>query len=184
MKTVDKYLFQALDNYPFWLEGTIESLDYALSYDEKNTMALVLYGRLHAEQLFDYETAKLYYQQALGVNIHAVAVYKYYIQALLLNEDYGEAAKLINFALTVKGINKAEIILQQAFLLERQRGYKAALKLLKEAKLLNYSKKMVHEIEEAEKRLKSKKQLVLGKKKTKKQIKLKSGKRKDRKSSC
>jgi hypothetical protein len=31
MKTVDKYIFQALDNYPFWLEETIESLDYALS---------------------------------------------------------------------------------------------------------------------------------------------------------
>ncbi|WP_243839356.1 hypothetical protein [Flavobacterium sp. S87F.05.LMB.W.Kidney.N] len=35
MKTTDKYLFQALDNYPFWLEGTIESLDYAFSYDDK-----------------------------------------------------------------------------------------------------------------------------------------------------
>ncbi|HEX8576441.1 MAG TPA: hypothetical protein VF677_09120 [Flavobacterium sp.] len=178
MKTVDKYLFQALDNYPFWLEGTIESLDYALSYDEKNTMALVLYGRLHAEQLFDYETAKFYYQQALSVNIHAVAVYKYYIQGLLLNEDYDEARKLIDFALTIKGINKAEIMLQQVFLLERQREFKTALALLKEVKLLNYSKKMVHEIKEIEKRLKFKKQLTLGKKETKKADKSKSGKKK------
>ena len=57
MKSIDKYLFQALDNYPYSLEETVESLDYALSYDEKNTVALCLYGRLYAEQLKHYETA-------------------------------------------------------------------------------------------------------------------------------
>jgi uncharacterized protein YfaS (alpha-2-macroglobulin family) len=49
MKTIDKYLFQALDNYPYSLQETVESLDYALSYDEKNTTALCLYARIEAE---------------------------------------------------------------------------------------------------------------------------------------
>ena len=98
MKTTDKYLFQALDNYPFWLEGTIESLDYAFSYDDKNTMVLCLYGRIQAEQLMNYEDAKLYFQEALAINIYAFEVYPHYLQTLILNEDFEEAQKLINFA--------------------------------------------------------------------------------------
>ena len=72
MKTVDKYLFQALDNYPYSLEETIESLDYALSYNNKNVMALCLYGRVQSEQLQDYEAAKVYFQEALAINIYAI----------------------------------------------------------------------------------------------------------------
>jgi tetratricopeptide (TPR) repeat protein len=163
MKTVDKYTFQALDNYPYWLEGTIESLDYALSYDAKNTMALGLYGRIYAEQLLDYETAKQYFQEALGVNIHSIAVYPHYIQTLLLNEDYEEASKLIDFALTIKGINKAEILLKKMLLLERMNEVKQALKLLKEVKLSTFSAE-TYEVDEVEKRLKAKKELLSGKK--------------------
>jgi hypothetical protein len=101
MKTIDKYLFQAMDNYPYSLEETIESLDYAFSYDSKNTMVLCLYGRIQAEQLWNYEEAKNYFQEALTVNIHALEVYPHYIQTLILNEDYQEAEKLSDFALTI-----------------------------------------------------------------------------------
>lgn len=114
MKNTDKYLFQALDNYPYWLEGTSEALDYALSYDEKNTTALCLYARIEAEQLQNYEAAKNYFQEALAINIDAVAVYPYYLETLLLNEDYEEASKLIDFALTIKGINKMAILLKKS----------------------------------------------------------------------
>mgnify|MGYP006209857237 CR=1 FL=1 len=51
----EKYLFQALDSYPFSLEETIESLDYALSLDPQNTMALTMYGRIYSEQLKNHE---------------------------------------------------------------------------------------------------------------------------------
>ena len=98
MKNIDKYLFQALDNYPYWLEGTIESLDYALSYDDKNTTALCLYGRIHAEQLQDYEGAKNYFQQAISIDIHALEVYPYYIETLLSHEAYIKEVKLFGFA--------------------------------------------------------------------------------------
>ncbi|WP_225556135.1 hypothetical protein ACSLMH_00485 [Flavobacterium columnare] len=106
MKTIDKYVVQALDNYPYWLEGTLESLGYALAYDNKNAMALGLYGRLYAEQMQDYESAKQYYAEALAADIHALEIYPHYAEVLLLNEDYEEAAKLIDFSLTIKGINK------------------------------------------------------------------------------
>ena len=131
MKSIDKYLFQAMDNYPYWLEGTIESLDYALSYDDKNTMALCLYARMQAEQLFNYEEAKNYFQQALSININAIEIYPYFIQTLLWNEDFDEAEKLINFALTVKGINKVEILIKKIELLELKKEYKLVKKTLK-----------------------------------------------------
>jgi len=170
MKTTDKYLFQALDNYPFWLEGTIESLDYAFSYDDKNTMVLCLYVRIQAEQLMNYEEAKSYFQKALAINIHALEVYPYYLKTLILNEDYEEAQKLINFALTVKGINKSEIYINKAILLEVQYKFKDALKEIKQAKLYSIQNDYDSGISEVEKRIKGKIDLLKKKeeKKTKK----------------
>lgn len=167
MKNTDKYLFQALDNYPYWLEGTSEALDYALSYDEKNTTALCLYARIEAEQLQNYEAAKNYFQEALAINIDAVAVYPYYLETLLLNEDYEEASKLIDFALTIKGINKMAILLKKVQLLERQQKIKEAIKVMKEVKLASFANDSF-EIDEVANRLKAKKDLLKPKKKSKK----------------
>jgi len=168
MKTIDKYVFQALDNYPYSLEETIESLDYAFSYDGKNTMVLCLYGRIQAEQLLNYEEAKNYFQEALAINIHALEVYPFYLQTLILNEDFEEAQKLIDFALTIKGINKAEIFVKKAILLEVQMEFKKALKEIKSAKLHSINYTSESEISEAEKRIKGKMDLVKKKKKPKK----------------
>lgn len=168
MKTIDKYLFQALDNYPYSLEETIESLDYAFSYDAKNTMVLCLYGRIQAEQLWNYEEAKNYFQEALAINIHALEVYPYYLQTLILNEDYQEAQKLIDFALTIKGINKSEIFVQKAILLEAQQEFKKALKEIRNAKLTTLKFAFESDITEVEKRIKGKIELLEKKKKPKK----------------
>jgi tetratricopeptide (TPR) repeat protein len=160
MKTIDKYLFQALDNYPYSLEETIESLDYAFSYDAKNTMVLCLYGRIQAEQLWNYEEAKSYFQEALTINIHALEVYPYYIQTLILNEDYEEAQKLIDFGLTIKGINKSEIFVKKAILYEAQQQFKKALKEIRNAKLHILQFSFDSDISEIEKRIKDKIELL------------------------
>ncbi|GAA3743709.1 hypothetical protein GCM10022422_29710 [Flavobacterium ginsengisoli] len=164
MKTIDKYLFQALDNYPYSLEETIESLDYAFSYDSKNTMVLCLYGRIQAEQLMNYEEAKSYFQEALAINIHALEVYPYYLQTLIVNGDYEEAQKLIDFALTIKGINKAMIFVKKAVLLEVQHKFKDALKEIKQAKLYSIQHDYDSGISEVEKRIKDKIDLLEKKK--------------------
>lgn len=168
MKTIDKYLFQALDNYPYSLEETIESLDYAFSYDAKNTMVLCLYGRIQAEQLWNYEEAKSYFQEALTINIHALEVYPHYVQTLILNEDYEEAQKLIDFALTIKGINKSEIYVKKAILFEAQLRFKEALTAIKNAKLYTLQFAFESDIMEVEKRIKDKIDLLKNKKKPKK----------------
>ncbi len=176
MKSIDKYLFQAMDNYPYWLEGAIESLDYALSYDDTNTMALCLYARMQAEQLLNYDEAKNYFQQALGININAIEVYPYYIQTLLANEDFEEAEKLIDFALTIKGINKAEILMKKIQLQETKKAFKEAKKLLKEMKLTVVNNEYNYYLEETKTRIKEKLELLKPKKE--KETKSKKNKKK------
>ncbi|WP_296150456.1 hypothetical protein [uncultured Flavobacterium sp.] len=178
MKTIDKYVFQALDNYPYSLEETIESLDYAFSYDAKNTMVLCLYGRIQAEQLLNYDEAKNYFQEVLAINIHALEVYPFYLQTLILNEDLEEAEKLIDFALTIKGINKAEIFVKKAILFEVKMEFKKALKEIKKAKLHSINYTSESEINEAEKRIKGK--IDLGKKKKKPKKSKKDSKKKSK----
>jgi tetratricopeptide (TPR) repeat protein len=160
MKTVDKYVVQALDYYPYNLEEVIQALDYALSYDDKNCTALWLYGRVYSEQLTDYETAIQYYQQALSVDIYAIFVYPFYLDALLLNEDYDQAVKLIEFALTVKGIDKAAILFKKARLLERKADIAGALEAIKQVKIHQVDNELNTSIEELETRLKAKKKLL------------------------
>lgn len=174
MSLIDKYILQALDNYPYNLEETIESLGYALSYDNKNTMALCLYGRIQAEQLYNYEEAKCYFEQALGINTMAIEVYIPYIQTLILNEDYAEADKLINFALTIKGINKIEVLNKKILLLEVQNKFKEALEVIIELKLKTLDIECNNQIEAIEKRLKAKVDLLKTNQKSKKIKKVKS----------
>jgi tetratricopeptide (TPR) repeat protein len=168
MKAIDKYLFQALDSYPYSLEETIESLDYAFSYDAKNTMVLCLYGRIQAEQLWNYEEAKNYFQEALMINIHALEVYPHYVQTLILNEDFEEAQKLIDFALTIKGINKSEIFVKKGILYEAQQEFQLALKEIEKAKLCTLQFVFESDITEVEKRIKGKIELMQKKKKAEK----------------
>lgn len=127
----NNYLFKALDAYPYELEETLEALNYALSYNSKDAQAFCLMGRLYAEQLKDYNTAKQYFAEAVAQDMEMSKTYPFYIQTLLWNDDYKEAAKLIDFALTIKGIDKALIELLQGILFEKQGEYKAAIKVFK-----------------------------------------------------
>lgn len=135
--TNNPYLFRALENYPWELEKAMEALNYALSYEPENIKALCLMGKVYWEQLGDLEMAKNYYEKALVVNINAPFIYPEYIVVLINNQDYEEAQKVIDFAKTLKGIDKPVIQLNQAYLFEVQMDYEAAEKALKEAKQLS-----------------------------------------------
>lgn len=149
MKSIDIYLVQALDNYPYSLEDTLTSLEYALSFNENNTQTLCLYGRFLAEQFKQYEEAKTYFQKAISVDLNAVDVYPYYIETLLKNEDFAEAEKLITFALKVKGIDVLAVKMAEVQLHERQLHFKKALTLAKKLYLYYYeadSKQLIDDI--------------------------------------
>jgi len=163
MESLNKYLFQALDAYPFSLEETAEALQYALSYDDKSPATLLLLGRLYAEQFCDFETAKTYFQEALTEDINNIQVYRYYSQVLIMNGDLVEAEKLINFAYTIKGIDKAVLLVNKAYLLEKKKQYKLAIKHIEKAKEFTFNREFMTQLKEEKNRIKKK----MGKKKKK-----------------
>ncbi len=153
---ISNYVFKALDAYPYDMEEVMESLNYALSYDQKNTVALCLMGRVHAEILKDYEQAKTYYVEALAENVNAHLIYPHYANVLLWNEDYREVEKLIDFALTIKGSDKGVLYMKKAILFEQLKKYKKALLFVKLAKENTFCTEFMNELEVEKERIKGK----------------------------
>ncbi|MDJ0645758.1 MAG: hypothetical protein QNJ57_07225 [Flavobacteriaceae bacterium] len=166
------YVLKALDAYPYNLEETLEALNYALSYNSHDVHALCLMGRLYAEQLKDYTTAKQYFVEALSEGLDAHYVYPYYIHTLLCNDDFEEAEKLLKYAFKVKGIGKALLLLQRGQLYEATGKYKLALEAFKEAKKRGLNNAFVDYVDGEITRVKNK----VGPKKKKKKKKKKSAK--------
>ena len=152
----NKYYFEALDNYPYNLPDCLEALNYALSYDPEDADALCLMGRIYAEQLRNYETAKSYFDDALRCDLNNVNIPEHYIKCLLENEDYYEAEKLIAFALKIKSIDKANILYYKSLLYERKSDFKNALKYIKEAKDFCFNQGCADFLNERKKFVKSK----------------------------
>jgi hypothetical protein len=132
-------VLKAIDAYPYELQETVENLNYALSYENDNAYALYLMGCLQAEQFKDFEKAKYYFAEALANKMDFIKVYPEYILVLIWNHDFDEAQKLIDFAQTIKGVGKGELLVLQASLFECQEAYKKALKTFKKAKLFVYN---------------------------------------------
>lgn len=153
---LNNYVLKAIDAYPYELEEAVENLNYALSYESNNVYALYLMGRIQSEQLGNYEQAKHFYAEALAHNMDFQKVYPKYITVLLWNDDYEEAQKLIDYAFTVKGLNKGEIWLLQGQLFEKLQCYKKALKAFKQAKIHGYNEEFMHHIDSEKSRIKNK----------------------------
>lgn len=153
------YLFKAIEAYPWELEKAVEALNYALSYDPENVKALHLMAKVHYEQLGDNETAKSYFEKALVSRLDIPDLYPDYIRLLINNEDPSEAQKLIDFAKTVKGIDKAQIQVLQGQLYESINAFEAAEKALKQAKQLALNDGFIHFADEILSRVKKKKKV-------------------------
>ena len=153
---VNNYVFKALENYPYDLDEVMEALNYALAYDAKNTMALTLLGKVYAEKLYKYDEAIAYFKEALAENINAFEVYEPYIRVLLWNEDYKEADNFIDFALTLKGSDKAVLYLKKAVLKEKLKLYKEALANVKLAKNHTYNEDFMFAVNKVKERIKGK----------------------------
>ncbi|MCX2680167.1 hypothetical protein OOZ15_09480 [Galbibacter sp. EGI 63066] len=173
------YLFKALDAYPYDLGETVESLNYALSYDSKNVEALCLLAKLYTYQLKDYEAAKNIYAEALAAGMESPLVYPGYVHVLLLNEEYEEAHKLADFALKVKGTDKTVLKLLKGLLYESQANYKKAKKSYKEALQLSIDNSFVTHVEGELNRVEKKVKRI--QKKKKKKVKKLPGKKKSNK---
>ena len=155
----NSYLFKAMEAYPWELEKAVEALNYALSYDPENVKALHLMAKVHYEQLGDNEMAKCYFEKALASRLDMPDVYPDYIRLLINNHDFEEAQKLIDFAKTVKGIDRAGIALAQGQLYESMTLFEEAIKVLKDAKQLGLNNDFISYVDDILSRVKKKKKI-------------------------
>lgn len=152
----NNYVFKALDAYPYELENCVEALNYALSYNENDEMALSLMGRVYAEILTNFEEGIICYKLVLAENINNLEVQPHYINALLWNENYKEAEEFIKYALTVKGSDKAMLYLKKANLYEHKKEYSKAIDVLKLAHINAFNNEFIEYLKSEKERIKTK----------------------------
>ncbi len=152
----DQYLVKAIENYPFGLSEAVESLNYALSYDDENPEALKLMGQVYAEQLRDFPSAISYFQRALAADARNAGVFPHLISAFIDHGDYEEALKAADYALNLKGTNKGYIHLLKGLGYEYMENYKKALKSFKLSKKSAYDSYFMDHVESCVKRVKDK----------------------------
>ena len=115
-------------------------------------------GQIYAHNIKNYTLAKEYFQRALARDMQAIYIYPKYIDVLLWNEDFEEAKKLIAFALTIKGTDKAQLYLKKALLFEYKKEYALALEQIEIAKEHTYNNEYMTDIQCEENRIKNKKE--------------------------
>ena len=147
MKT-NIYLCRAIEAYPYELAKAIEALNFALSYEPNNVKALHLMAKAQSEQFGDYKAAKSYYENVLAVDIDYPDVYPDFIRFLVNNDDFDEAQKLIDFAMTIKGVDKAGVKLAQGYLYEALHDFEKSEDALKEAKMFGLNSEFDYFVDE------------------------------------
>lgn len=152
----NNYLIKALDYYPYNLEEALESLNYAMAFEENNPIALCLMGRVQMEIFKDYALADSYFREAIAANNNYLETYPYFLECLLIQEEFEEMTKLLAFARKRKGINRAMMFYHEAMLWEKQLKFKKAQKAIKEAMLLAQTGSFMSDLEEIKKRIEKK----------------------------
>lgn len=154
--TTNNYLIKALESYPYDLEQCMESLNYAMAYEDNNPIAYCLMGRVHLEIFKDYPTANSYFREALASDVNYLETYGYFLECLLVQADFEELKKLLVFAGKRKGMDRALLFYYEAMLLERQLKFKKALKMIKEAMIQAPSTSFLSDLEEMKRRVEKK----------------------------
>jgi tetratricopeptide (TPR) repeat protein len=154
--TTNNYLIKALESYPYDLEQCMESLNYAISYDDNNPIALCLLGKIQLEVFKDYDEANRYFREALAANVNYLETYPFFLDCLLIQADFEEMEKLLAFASKRKGIDHGLLFYYEGLLLEKQLKFKKALKAIKQAMLFALSSSFMTDLDEMKKRVEKK----------------------------
>ena len=155
----DKYYLKAVDLYPFNLEDVVESLKFALSYDNDHVGANHLMGKIYAEQLHDYAKAESYYQIAMAGDPRNENVCLDYILLFITIKEFGKAEKLIAYTRSFKGVDLARILHHEGLIQESQHKYDLAVQLYEQAFLESYNEEYSKFMEAAINRVNAKQKL-------------------------
>lgn len=121
-----KYFIKANDSYPFNLEETVESLEYALSYDDSHAGAHCLMARVCLYYTLDFKNSLFHFEKA---------------------------RILLKHAKKVRGINKHRLFMLETELYERKGQIRKAKNTLKKALISSLNSDESEEVEEALKRI-------------------------------
>lgn len=152
-----KYYIKAKEAYPYDLEEAVESLDYALSYDDEHAGTHCLYGRYYAEQEYNPQAAFYHFERALVLDINYIETYYYYTVTLVQYAEYERAKKLIAHALKVPGICLGCMYGHKATMLEKQGKFNKAIQALEDGILHSLHNNEIEHLKSTIKRIKDKK---------------------------
>ena len=124
----DQYFLKASDHYAYDMEQTVESLNYALSYDEMHPAANCLMGRLLMEKLKRFSEAIHCFERAMVEDPNYVDTYKFYSLLLIWMGKLDKANRIIEIGFTKTGMPKLVMIKRKATVLEAQGKIKEAIK--------------------------------------------------------
>jgi tetratricopeptide (TPR) repeat protein len=135
----DQFYLKAVGAYPHSLENVMESLRFALSYDNEHVGANHLMGRLYAEHLGDHDMAESCYKAAMASDPRAENVCLDYATLCVNMREFGKAEKLIDYAMNLKGVDMARIYHLTGMIMEVQGEYDAAIQHYTQAILESYN---------------------------------------------
>ena len=170
---INKYLIEALDNYPYDLTKAAECIDYALAANPNCPHALLLQGRMYAEQFGQADVALEYYLDALAQDVNQPLIYPYYASALIRLSRYEEALKAIDFALTIPGCYKVWMLRFKIDCYELMGEWEKAIQTTKEAIKWCCNDETINELKDGKNRINKK----MGNKQTRKKKKSKKRKK-------
>ena len=167
----DSYYLKAKGAMSGWFSDwneACEALNYALSYDESHCPSLCLLAKVYAEYMYDFDKAFDCYDKVIAINPDYKDAYPDYIMYLIWADENERAERLIDFALTIKGIDNARLNWLSSYINETKGQYKKSLEHLKAAKKVIYNDHYFGFMIDEEERIKKKINLDKPKKKKKK----------------
>jgi tetratricopeptide (TPR) repeat protein len=143
LSLADQYYLKSLDNYNYNWEESLTDLSYALSHDPDHAGANNLMGRLQMEHFKNFELAEEYFVQAMVSNPFHIQTCMDYLKLMLKLKKGKEFEKLVQHALTIQGIDKAEVLQLKAHYLELNQHFAEAKYTLEKAELLTIDECMI-----------------------------------------
>ena len=127
------YFIKALDAYPYNLEETTNSLDYAIAYNEEHSPSLCLMGRMCSEQLKNGSEARHYFELAMLYDPYYSDTYYYYTELLISTKEYVRALEIIKKAEQIPGTSTPRLIHLKALINELNEKFNKAKKQVQKA---------------------------------------------------
>lgn len=124
------YYLKALDNYPYCLPEFLESINYALAYDDAHADAHCLMGVFYMDQLQKFNDAIFHFDKALEADVFNIQTYYNYIRLTIVTDEVEKAYEMINFASTIKGVDKPTLLHLEAILHEKSEEYQLGIDCL------------------------------------------------------